>query len=93
MAILLAPDPETTKVFRRAATDLSPAGKWHLPKAGRDRISVCGDFINHFHEIDLARLEDIRAADLCTSCWLFGAVDVTQAQQLQTADTLSEFGE
>jgi len=76
MALLIPPIP-TTMVFRRSKTEMSPAGQWHLSKDGRERITACGDFINHFHSIDIAKLEDIRADELCPACWLFGKVDAT----------------
>jgi hypothetical protein len=90
MALLLPPSPETM-VFRRAKSDLSPAGQWHLPKNGRERVTACGDFITHFHAVDLAKLEDIKADELCPACWLFGKVD-TSAVTIQDLATAGQIG-
>lgn len=67
MATLLAP-ALNTMVFRRSKSELSGPGNWHLTKDGRVRITACGDFINHFHEVDVSTLGEIQVNELCQSC-------------------------
>ncbi len=75
MARLILP-PQDTKVIRRSASNLSGAGHWHFVKDGRDRVTLCGDFISHLHKIDTSTLEKARSADLCSQCWKFEKDDI-----------------
>jgi hypothetical protein len=74
MVTLLTPAPDTL-VFRRARSELSGPGSWHLTKDGRIRITACGDFINHFHEIDISTLGEIQVNELCALCRKLGECD------------------
>jgi hypothetical protein len=74
MVTLLAPAPDTM-VFRRSKSELSGPGAWHLAKDGRVRITACGDFISHLHEVDISTLTEIPLRELCQSCRQAGNCD------------------
>ena len=91
MAILLAPPPQT-KVIRRARSELSPPGTWHLLKDGRERVLLCGDFINHLHNVDVATLAQIPAADLCVKCWMFEKLENGESMRTDQANNTTGAG-
>ena len=65
MAVLVAPD-ENTKMVRSG--EFWNRKKWHILGSNRFRVGVCGTVCI---DPEYSTLEEVKAKDICSLCWVF----------------------